>query len=178
MKRLAVASVLASLASGAGASFGLQREVPDRPSEPFAVLVYTSPSEPDAPDSKYPLAKVVDEVSKRIEARKNWFLVTDSPERATIRVEVVRHSLNERMRIRLEPRVDATGTRKDWVDVSWVQEEHYLEARVEMPGGGQALVQGSDAREKGGSLKKAAAHLAENLELLCRERYWELETAR
>lgn len=155
-----------------------QRPAPDAPSERFSVLVHTSAMEEEAPDDSYPMGKVADEVKKRIEGRKKWFVVTVDPDRADILVDVVNHAVDEQLRTRLETRVDVTGTQKEWVDVSWVQEQHFLEARVDFPGGRQFLVKGSDTREKGGSLKHAAEELARDLERLCREHYRELELER
>lgn len=155
-----------------------QRPSPDAPSERYTVLVHTSAAEDEGPSEPYPMARVADEVARRIEDRKKWFILTDDPDRAEIIVDVVSHALDEQVRTRIETRVDVTGTRKEWVDVSWVQEQHFLEARVDLPGGAQALVKGSDTRQRGGTLKHAAEELAKDLERLCRERYEELESER
>lgn len=155
-----------------------QRPGPDAPSERYAVLVHTTATEDEDPSDPYPMARVTDEVAKRIEDRRKWFILTDDPDRAEIVVDVVNHAFDEQVRTRIETRVDVTGTRKEWVDVSWVQEQHFLEARVHLPGGAQALVKGSDTRQKGGTLKHAAEELAKDLERLCRERYEDLESER
>lgn len=123
------------------------------------------------------MSKVTEQIAERIEDRKKWFVLTERADGAEILVDVVNHAHDEQVHTRLETRVDVTGTRKEWVDVSWVQEQHFLEARVEFPDGAQAIVKGSDTRTRGGSLKHAAEELAKNLELLCRERYWDIVSA-
>jgi hypothetical protein len=153
-----------------------QRPVPDEPAERFTVLVFSNQA--DDPDVKYPLSKVTKEVAKRIKKQKKWFLVSDNPDKAEIRIEVVNHSVSHRMRVSMEYRMDPSGTGKHLVDVSTMEELHFIEGRVNLPGGTQVLVKGADERVKNGSLKRAAENFADNLEDLCRARYWELAEAR
>ncbi len=153
-----------------------QRPVPEEPAERFTVLVFTN--QPDDPESKYSMSKVAREVTKRIKKHKKWFLVSDNPDKAEIRLEVLRHSVSERMRVSMEYRMDSSGTGKHLIDVSTMEELHFIEARVDLPGGIQVLVKGADERVENGSLKRAAQNFAKNLEALCRARYWELAEAR
>lgn len=153
-----------------------QRPVPEEPAERFTVLVFTT--QPDDPDVKYPYSKVTKEVAKRIKKQKKWFLVSDDPDKAEIRLEVVHHSVSNRMRVSMEYRMDPSGVGKHLVDVNTMEEIHFIEARVDLPGGTQLIVKGSDERAKGGSLKRATENFADNLEAVCRARYWQLAEAR
>ncbi|HXV64496.1 MAG TPA: hypothetical protein VEK15_27610 [Vicinamibacteria bacterium] len=153
-----------------------ERPVPDEPEEQFTILVLTE--EPDDREAKVPLSKVTEEVAKRIKDRKKWFLVSKRPDRAELTVEVMNHALEERMRTRMEYRVDATGTNKELVDITWNEEHHFIEARIHLLGGHQTLLTGADERERGGSLKGAASDLAEKLEALVKEQYWDLVARR
>ncbi|HSF14278.1 MAG TPA: hypothetical protein VLK65_01850 [Vicinamibacteria bacterium] len=133
---------------------------PTSPTERFTLLVLTA--QPDDKEAKVPLSKVTEEVAKRIKDRKSWFLVSNRRDRAELTVEVMNHTLEERMRTRMEYRVDATGTNKELVDITWNEEHHFIEARIHLPGGHQTLLTGADERERGGSFKGAASDLAES----------------
>lgn len=160
----------------AGAPRADDPPVPDEPEERFTILVFTE--QPDDEEAEVSLSRVTEEVAKCIKDRKKWLFVTDRPERAEITVEVMNHTLDERMRTRMEHRVDATGVNKQLVDVTWNEEHHFIEARVLLPGGYQKLLTGADVRERGGSFKRAASNLAEELEALVKERYWDLVARR
>lgn len=149
-----------------------ERPVPDEPDEVFTVFVFTE--QPDDEDAKFKMSKVTEELSKRIKDHKKWFHVDKRADRAEISVEVMNHTLEERMRTRMEYRVDATGLNKQLVDVNWNEEHHFVEARIDLPGGHQKLITGADERERGGSLKGACKDLADELESLVKERYWDL----
>jgi hypothetical protein len=150
-----------------------ERPAPDEPAERFTVLVFSEVRDDPDVKTKFPITKVTGEVRKRVKDRKKWFLVSDRREGAEILVEVMNHKVDERMRTRMEYRVDETGNGKQLVDVTWTEEQHFLEVRVHLPGGNQTLIEGRDVRENGGSLKGAASDLASKLEALVKERYWE-----
>jgi hypothetical protein len=150
--------------------------VPEEPAERFTVLVFSQ--QPDDPELKYPMSKVVKEVKNRVKKQKKWFLVSDQADKAEIKIEVVNHTVRERMRTYMEYRMDPTGVGKHLVDMNEMQEYHSIETRVNLPGEVQVLLKGNDEEVKGGSLKRAAQNLAENLEALCKERYWDLAEAR
>lgn len=148
---------------------------PERPDEAFTV--YLSSELKDKEGSKYKAEKVKKEVEKRIKNEKHWFIIAKSPEKADIFVEVVRHTVNERMRHKMVARVNQSGNGKDWVTETWAQEQHEFEVRVDVFGT-QKLVTGEDVRESGGSMKRAAENLAKNLVTLCRENYEEFSRLR
>lgn len=149
----------------------------DEPDEAFAVYVFTNLEDDPEKDDKYDVEKVTKEVKNRIKKDKKWFIVTDSPEKADIKLEIVRHTVNAQVRHRMDARVNATGTGKDWVTETWMQEHHYLEVETDTYGRKQ-VIEAQDAREKGGSLKKAAENLTEQLETYCRENYEDLSRLR
>jgi hypothetical protein len=169
---LTVVLVIIASALAAAADTPEQRPVPDEPDEPFTIFVFTKQA--DDKDAKVKVSKVTEEVAKRIKDRKKWFFVSKRADRAEIEVEVMNHTLEERMRTRMEYRVDATGVNKQLVDVNWNEEHHFIEARVTLPDGHQVLLTGADERERGGSLKGAASDFAGKLEELVKEKYWDL----
>lgn len=173
---VALATALCALVGQAVSADQRSVLVPDEPAERFTVLVVTQ--EPDDPDAKYPMRKVVDEIKKRVKKHKKWFLVSDLPDKAEIEMEVLKHTVTERMRTSMEYRVDPRGVGKHLVDVNTLQEYHSIEVRVSLPGEVQVLLSGKDEEVKGGSLKRAAQNLADNLEALIKDRYWELSEAR
>ena len=148
---------------------------PKEPDEAFSVYVFSNLE--DEEDADYEVAKVLKELEKRVKKHKKWFIVAKSPERAEIRLELTRHTVDEVMRHQLVSRVNVSGNGKDWVTETWNQERHYLEARFDSFGR-QALIEGEDVREQGGSMKRAVEELVDNLELHCREQYVELSRLR
>lgn len=160
------------LAGSLAAASDDERPVPDEPDEPFTIRVFTE--QPDEENAKVKLSKVTDELGKRVKNHEKWFHLDKRPERAEITVEVMNHTLEERMRTRMEYRVDATGVNKQLVDVNWNEEHHFVEARITLPGGHQKLITGVDERERGGSLKGACDDFADKLEALVKEEYWDL----
>jgi hypothetical protein len=150
---------------------GSPQERPDEPKERLTVFVFTEQVDDETtPKGKFPIRRVTDEVRKRVRDRKKWFVTSERREGADVLVEVMRHTVEERMRTRMEYRVNESGNGKQLVDVTWTEEQHFIEARVALAGGFQTLVEGRDVREQGGSLKGAASDLAVKLEELCRER--------
>ena len=91
---------------------------PKRPDEAFAVYVLTNLE--DGADRKYKAEKVKKEVEKRIKKQKHWFIVAKSPDKAEIIVEIVRHTLDERVRHQLVSRVDVSGNAKNCVTETWM----------------------------------------------------------
>ena len=150
---------------------------PDKPDEAFAVYVYSSLEDDPAKDDEYDADKVTKEIRNAVKKDKKWFIVTESPEKADIMLEIVRHTVNAQVRHRMVSRVNATGVGKDWVTETWMQEHHYLEVGIDTYGREQIL-EAHDTREKGGTLKKAAENLTEQLETFCRENYEELSRRR
>lgn len=148
---------------------------PKEPDEAFSVYVFSNLE--DEEDTKTEVEKVVKELEKRVKKHKKWFIVAKSPERAEIRLELTRHTVDEVMRHKLVSRVNVNGNGKNWVTETWNQERHFLEARFDAFGR-QAILEGSDEREQGGSMKRAVENLVDNLELHCRESYAELSRLR
>jgi hypothetical protein len=71
-------------------------------------------------------------------------------------------------------RVNDRGTGKNYYDNNWITERHRIQTRVTLPSGAQKMFMGADERERGGSMKGAASHLAKQLEEYCKENYWDL----
>ena len=52
-------------------------------------------------------------------------------------------------------------------------ERHRIEVRVTLPDGTQRPLTGADERERGGSIKGASDDLADQLETIVKESYWD-----
>ena len=152
----------------AGAFAQQTRKPPKNPDEPFKVFVFTEGLKNEDVD----MPKVAEEVSERIRKKKKWFKIVDERDGADMVVEVLTHLVSEQHRRELDMRVDYTGVGKNYYDNNWVTERHRIETRVTWPNHHQKIVTGADEREKGGSLKRAASNLADQLEDHCRENYW------
>lgn len=168
MLRVSVFSVLLGLVCAPVAA--QQRQPPDEPEQPFKVFIYTE----GLTNEHVNMPKVAEQVAERIGKKDDWLEVVNARDDADIVVEVLTHAVHERHRTRLEPRVNATGVGKSWVDENFVTEEHVIESRVNFPDGTQRLIRGIDDRDRGGSVKGAASKLADDLEDHCKENYWKL----
>lgn len=146
------------------------RKPPKKPEQPFTVYVFTEGLTNEDVD----MPKVAEEVAKRIGSKKNWLKVVDEREGADFVVEVLTHLVSEQHRRELDMRVDFRGTGKSYYDNNWITERHRIEARVTLPTRAQKILTGADERERGGSVKGAANHLAEQLEDYSKENYWDL----
>lgn len=172
---LVIALTVGAAVAGVAHQDDLAVSGPEEPDERFSVYVLSELE--DTPEAKYESKKIRSEVEKKVKDQKKWFIVSKGPEKAEIELTIVRHTVEERMRHKLVPRVDVSGTNKNWVTETWAQENHYLEARVSAFGT-QSLLRVEDTRENGGSLKRVSEKLAESLESHCRERYEELSRLR
>jgi len=158
------------------------RSPPERPAERFTVYVEIAPE--FASTSGESNEGVLASVSKRIKKRKNWLFLTEDPDKAEVRVQILGHRVREEhvtsitSRVRDRPRLrDDAGPPVDYVDENYVSERHYLQAGVTVLGRVRMLA-GHDGRKKGASLDRAAAALAQNLEEYLKESYWDLTERR
>jgi len=168
MLRVSVLSVLVGFLSAPAPA--QERKLPDEPEQRFKVFVFTE----GLTNEHVNMPKVSEEVAERIGKKDDWLEVVDTRDDADIVVEVLTHAVHERHRTRLEPRVNASGVGKSWVDENFVTEAHVIESRINFPDGTQRLIRGIDERDRGGSIKGAASNLAEDLEEHCKENYWKL----
>jgi tetratricopeptide (TPR) repeat protein len=154
---------------------------PKRPAERFTVYVETAPR--FASTSGESTESVLEKVSGKIKKRKGWLFLTEAPDKAEVRVQILGHRVREEhmtsisSRVRDRPRWDDQGPPVDYVDENYVSERHYLQAGVTVLGRVRVLA-GHDGRKKGASLDRAAATLAENLEEYLKENYWDLTERR
>lgn len=147
-----------------------QRKPPKKPDQPFMVYVYTE----GLTNEEVDMPKVTKEVSKRVAKKKKWLKVVDDRASADVIIEVLTHEVHEQHRTELDMRVNDQGTGKNYYDSNWVAERHRIETRVTLPSGAQKMFTGVDDRKRGGNMKRAASHLAEQLEDYCKEHYWDL----
>ena len=141
-------------------------ETPDDvPARPFSVFVFASDTGEAQKDRD--LLRAAEMVRKRIAARKPWFRTVVDPKEAQIVIEVQSHSVEERLTIWAS--TGAIGGQVEGATRHSITEEHFLEAKVTLPG--EELSLKSFDTSKRGSLKGAASGLAVELERECQKRY-------
>ena len=171
MHRRVLIAIICGGAYFAATSFAQeQRKLPKKPDQPFMVYVFTE----GLANDEVNMPKVTKEVAKRIAKKKKWLKVVDDRESADMLVEVLTHAVHEQHRRELDMRVNDRGTGKNYYDNNWITERHRIQTRVTLPSGAQQMFMGADERERGGSMKGAASHLAKQLEEYCKENYWDL----
>lgn len=168
MHRRVLFTIVCSWVLSAASFAQEQRKTPKKPEKPFTVFVFTEGLTNEDVD----MPKVTKEVANRVN-KKKWLDTTDDRDSADMVIEVLTHAVHEQHRTELDMRVNYRGTGKSYYDNTWLTERHRIEARVTLPTGAQRMITGADEREKGGSVKGAASHLANQLEDLCKENYWD-----
>jgi len=153
--------LLASLANRSAAG---QDEAPRRPPEPFRVFVQTS--DPAEPALKAALEEALPVVQERVERRRHWFRVVESPEKADISVRLVNY--------RTGPSTGFPNVAESPPGTSGflAREYHFLDAVVrsgESWGDLSGLTEGRVRQRP--EVRKAADHLARELERFCKENY-------
>ena len=172
MHRRALVAMVCGVAVLGATSFAQeqQRKPPKKPDQPFMVYVYTEGLTNEDVD----MPKVTREVSKRVGKKKKWLKIVEDRESADVIIEVLTHLVHEQHRRELDMRVNDQGTGKNFYDNNWITERHRIETRVTLPSGAQKMFTGADERERGGSMRGAAANFAKQLERYCKENYWDL----
>lgn len=141
-----------------------RRRAPRRPPEPF--LVFVEASDPVDARLKALIEQALPTVRDRVERRRHWFELAESPETADITLRVINYRSEHRS------------------DTNWeaffapILEIHYVDA-VAFAGDARGTLSGLDTRPlgQGASLRNAAGQLAEELERFCRENYGALAAA-
>ncbi len=173
VRRRAISGSAAFLALVVVATWGArsdaaQKEVPQRPPEPFRVFAYFI----ETADAvlKARLEEALPMVRKRVERRRNWFQLADSRKTADIMLRITYYRQGH-------PR-DVEG-RGAPMGECWAMEFHYVDAVV-LAGDLRVGLSGLDHRciDTGPSLRNAASHLAEELERFCKDNYGTLERLR
>jgi tetratricopeptide (TPR) repeat protein len=159
------------------------RPPPKRPSERFTVYVEMAPGFTSTPGGAS-AGRVLRSVSDKLKKRRNWFFVSQDSARAEVRVEVLGHRVRREHRTTLESRIRHSAEREvddiaaaEYVDINYLSERHYLQARVTFLGAARAFA-GHDGSERGASLEGAADHLAKEIEKQVKESYWDLDEER
>lgn len=159
---MSIASILALAAAIGGKP---PTEAPDdKPERPFAVFVFASATGEAQKDQD--LLRAAEVVRKRIAARKPWFRTVADSKDAQIVIEVQSHSVEERLTMWAS--TGAIGGQVEGATRQSITEEHFLEAKVTLPG--EELSLKSFDTGKKGSLKGAASGLALQLERECQKR--------
>ena len=155
---------------------------PKRPHERFTVYVEIAPQ--FASTSRESRENVLASVSGKIKKRKGWLFLTEAPDKAEVRVQILGHRVREEHVTTVESRVRDRGRREEgdiaaveYVDVNYLSERHYLKVHVSGLGLSRTIV-GHDGRKKGASLDRAATDLAQTLEEYLKESYWDLAERR
>ena len=141
-----------------------QDEAPRRPPEPFRVFVHAS--SPTDADLKAALQDALPVVRERVGRRRHWFLVVESPEEADISVRLVNY--------RTGPSTGSRSVAESPPGTSGflAREYHFLDAVVRS-GESRANLSGLNegrVRQRP-EVRKAADHLARELERFCKENY-------
>jgi len=148
-----------------------QDEAPRRPPEPFRVFVQTS--DPVEPALKAALEEALPVVQERVERRRHWFQVVESPEKADISVRLVNY--------RTGPSTGFPNVAESPPGTSGflAREYHFLDAVVRS---GESWVSLSGLTEgrvrRRPEVRKAADHLARELERFAKDNYGTLSRGR
>lgn len=141
-----------------------QDEAPRRPPEPFRVFVHTS--DPGDDTLRTALEEVLPMVRERVERRRHWFQLADSPEDADLTLRLVNY--------RTGPSTGFPNVAESPPGTSGflAREYHFLDAVVrsgESWGDLSGLTEGRVRRRP--EVRKAADHLVRELERFCKENY-------
>ena len=163
---------LVVLAAWGARSDAGQEKAPRHPPEPFRVFVHTS--DPADAALKAKLEEAVPMVRERVERRRKWFRLAESPEAAQITLRIVNYRAEQHWILR---RTLPWGTPGDPGQRG--REYHFLDAIVQ-GGDVRTTLSGLDERPVGigPALRNAASHLAEELERFCKDNYGALEQLR
>ena len=165
--------VVPIVAGGIALLQATQPRPPERPAEPFRVVIHAQPKgEPKVVERIRTAEK---ETRKALERRPEWFAEVSERGDAEIVLEIKAYWMNETMRREPSPLGAGVGSH-----FNIVKEHHYLQAHVEMFGAEFGL-RADDNRSRGaygGSVKGAARNLIDALKELSEKNYWQLDASR
>ena len=177
VRRRAISGSAAFLALVVVATWGArsdagQEKAPRRPPEPFRVFVHNS--DPADTALKANLEEALPTVRERIERRGKWFQLAESAETADITLRIFNYRTG---RVRYPPDRGNDTMPGVWVNRGRVY--HFVDAVVR---GGAVSVKLSGLEEghwnSGSGLRKAAGHLAKELERFAKDNYGPLRQLR
>lgn len=148
------------------AAFAGAQSAPKRPPEPFPVFVEAIGTDDETLRER--LEEAVAEVAKRVARRRHWFRVAESAEDAVLTLRLTDYRIGSGIVPRLSKQSLARGSTTMMAGTE-VVDIHYLYAAAHL--GGKRDILSLEERDAATSLRKAADHLAEELERFCRENY-------